>query len=73
MWRSFWPGLAFLFAIAAATALAYPRYADEVARALREEVCKSGQPCNRVTGTAIPEEPSLADLFLHHPPSEPTR
>jgi hypothetical protein len=73
MGRSLWPGLALLLAIAVAAALTYPRSSDRVARMLYESPCTSGLPCNRVTGVAMPEEPSLADLLLHHPPSRPTR
>lgn len=73
MGRSFWLGLAPLLAIAAATALTYSSHSDKMARALYGNPCVSGRPCNRVTGVAMSEEPSFADLLLHHPPSRPTR
>ena len=66
------PGVIVL-ALAAITALAYPRYADKVAQAIHAEHCDGIAACNRVTGVALPGKPGLADLFLHHPASVPTR
>jgi hypothetical protein len=71
MLRAILPGVVLILVIAGVTALAYPDCAGPVARAIGAEHCTG--PCNRVTGVAIPPEANLADLFLHHPPSVPTR
>jgi hypothetical protein len=71
MLRAGLPGFVVILALAGMMALAYPKYAGPVARAIAVEHCSG--PCNRVTGVTLPPEPSIADLFLRHPPSAPTR
>lgn len=71
--RRYRPGLVLVLALIAITAAAYPEYAGRVSQTIRAERCEGVPACNRVTGVALPEVPSFADLFLHHPPSEPTR
>lgn len=73
MLRRFGPGLVLVLTLLAITAAAYPEYAGRIYQTIRAEHCEVVPACNRVTGIALPEVPSLADLFLHHPPSVPTR